>query len=235
MGDPQLVEEGFDQLVPGRSQFRRPVGPQHCQGLQEHRLLQDDDLPPAGPSGLHSSEEARMRYPLETAKSLKGAAVLMDPQARQALPMLPYRSEAGGAGKARCREGLYQGSGAAAQGSAVRRSARGSTSCSKKSRRRQYGARRSPISCRGEARGGQKASLMRELDMLELKRKLMQGTIELVGKGTGGDLARGLTNRDKTILVDALRKPMEGTASTTRSQPTLRSVWSSVSAGYPAS
>jgi hypothetical protein len=69
--DPELVEEGLDQLVPGRAQLRRPVRPQHRQGLQEHRLLQDDDLPQAGPSGLHGPEEARMRYPLETAKSLK--------------------------------------------------------------------------------------------------------------------------------------------------------------------
>ena len=132
---------------------------------------------------------------------LKGAAVLMDPQARQALPMLPYGGGAGGAGEVRCREGLRQGSGAAAQGSAVRRSARGSTSCSKKSRRRQYGARRSPISCRGDTRGGQKVSLMRELDMLELMCKLMQGAIELPGKGTGGDLAGGLTNGRRRLWV----------------------------------
>ena len=68
-GDLELVEEGIYQLVPGRAQLRRPVRPQHRQGLQEHRLLQDDDLPQARPSGLHSPEEARMRYPLETAKS----------------------------------------------------------------------------------------------------------------------------------------------------------------------
>ena len=70
-GDLELVEERFDQLVPGRPQLGRPVRPQHRQGLQEYRLLQDDDLPPAGPSGLHSPEAAGMRYPLETAKSLK--------------------------------------------------------------------------------------------------------------------------------------------------------------------
>jgi hypothetical protein len=68
-GDPELVEERLDQLVPGRPQLRRAVRPQHRQGLQEHRLLQDDDLAQARPSGLHSPEEARMRYPLETAKS----------------------------------------------------------------------------------------------------------------------------------------------------------------------
>jgi hypothetical protein len=66
---PELVEEGIYQLVPGRPQLRRPVRPQHRQGLQEHRLLQDDDLPQARPSGLHGPEEAHMRYPLETAKS----------------------------------------------------------------------------------------------------------------------------------------------------------------------
>ena len=48
---------------------------------------------------------------------------------------------------------------------------------------------------------------MREPDMLELMCRLMQGAIELPGKGTGGDLAGGLTNRKKTIVVDALRKP----------------------------
>ena len=69
-GDLELVEERLDQLVPGRPQLRRPVRPQRCPGLQEHRLLQDDDLPQAGPSGLHGPEEAGMRYPLETAKSL---------------------------------------------------------------------------------------------------------------------------------------------------------------------
>ena len=45
---PQLVEEEFDQFVPGRPQFRRPVRPQHRQGLQEHRLLRGDDLPQTG-------------------------------------------------------------------------------------------------------------------------------------------------------------------------------------------
>ena len=69
-GDPELVEERLHQLVPGRPQLGRPVRPQHRQGLQEHRLLQDNDLAPPGPSGLHGPEEARMRYPLETAKSL---------------------------------------------------------------------------------------------------------------------------------------------------------------------
>lgn len=70
-GNPELVEEGLRILVPGRAQLRRPVGPQRCKGLQEHRLLQDDDLPPAGSPGLHGQEEAGMRYPLETSKSLK--------------------------------------------------------------------------------------------------------------------------------------------------------------------
>ena len=51
-----------------------------------------------------------------------------------------------------------------------------------------------------------KASLMRELDMLDLMCKLMQGAIELPGKRTGGDLAGGLTNREKTIVGDALRE-----------------------------
>ena len=47
---------------------------------------------------------------------------------------------------------------------------------------------------------------MREPDMLELMCKLMQGAIELPGKGTEGDLAGGLTNRNKTIVGDALRE-----------------------------
>ena len=68
-GHPELVEEGLHKLVPGRAELRRPVGPQRCKGLQEHRLFQDDDLPPAGPPGLHGPEEADMRYPLETSKS----------------------------------------------------------------------------------------------------------------------------------------------------------------------
>jgi putative transposase len=51
-----------------------------------------------------------------------------------------------------------------------------------------------------------KTSLMRELDMLDLMCKLMQGAIELPGKGTGGELAGGLTNRVKTIVGDALRE-----------------------------
>ena len=33
-GDLELVEEGFDQLVPGRPQLGRAVSPQHRQGLQ---------------------------------------------------------------------------------------------------------------------------------------------------------------------------------------------------------
>ncbi|RRF92167.1 MAG: hypothetical protein DUD39_17335, partial [Coriobacteriaceae bacterium] len=85
-GDPQLVEEGIHQLLSGRSQLGRAVGPQRCQGLQEHCLLQDDDLPQARPSGLHSPEEARMRYPLETAKSLNLARRLM-PNYRATLPL----------------------------------------------------------------------------------------------------------------------------------------------------
>ena len=63
--------EALHKLVPGRAELRRPVGPQRCKGLQEHRLFQDDDLPPAGPPGLHGPEEAGMRYPLETSKSQK--------------------------------------------------------------------------------------------------------------------------------------------------------------------
>ena len=68
-GDLELVGERIHQLVPGRPQFCRPVRPQRRQGLQERRLLQDDDLAQAGPSGLHGPEAADMRYPLETAKS----------------------------------------------------------------------------------------------------------------------------------------------------------------------
>ena len=56
-----------------------------------------------------------------------------------------------------------------------------------------------------EALERRKADLLRELDELELKRKVMEGAIGLLGKGTGGDPANGLTNREKTILVDSLR------------------------------
>ena len=47
-GDLELVEERIHQLVPGRPQFCRPVRPQRRQGLQEYRLLQDDDLAQTG-------------------------------------------------------------------------------------------------------------------------------------------------------------------------------------------
>ena len=47
-GDPQLAEEGLHQLVPRRAQLPHPVSGKRCQGLQEHGLLQDDDLPQTG-------------------------------------------------------------------------------------------------------------------------------------------------------------------------------------------
>ena len=49
-----------------------------------------------------------------------------------------------------------------------------------------------------------KASLEADIDRLELKRAVLEGTVELLGKGQGVD-PRMLTNREKTILVESLR------------------------------
>ena len=49
-----------------------------------------------------------------------------------------------------------------------------------------------------------KAALEADIDKLELRRAVPEGTVELLGKGQGAD-PRMLTNREKTILVESLR------------------------------
>lgn len=40
---------------------------------------------------------------------------------------------------------------------------------------------------------------------LELRRDIMEGALEILGKGTGADPANELTNREKTLLIESLR------------------------------
>ena len=49
-----------------------------------------------------------------------------------------------------------------------------------------------------------KAALEADIDKLELKRAVLEGTVELLGKGQGAE-PRMLTNREKTILAESLR------------------------------
>ena len=44
-----------------------------------------------------------------------------------------------------------------------------------------------------------------ELEELELRRDIMEGALEVLGKGTGADPANELTNREKTLLVESPR------------------------------
>lgn len=50
-----------------------------------------------------------------------------------------------------------------------------------------------------------KAELEAELEELELRRDIMEGALEILGKGTGADPANELTNREKTLLIEPLR------------------------------
>lgn len=50
-----------------------------------------------------------------------------------------------------------------------------------------------------------KAELEAELEELELRRDIMEGALEILGKGTGADPANELTNREKTLLIESLR------------------------------
>lgn len=50
-----------------------------------------------------------------------------------------------------------------------------------------------------------KAELAPELEELELRRDIMEGALEILGKGTGADPANELTNREKTLLIESLR------------------------------
>lgn len=44
-----------------------------------------------------------------------------------------------------------------------------------------------------------------ELEELELRRDITEGALEVLGKGAGADPASGLTNREKTLLIESLR------------------------------
>lgn len=56
-----------------------------------------------------------------------------------------------------------------------------------------------------DALEARKAELKRELRDLELRRDVLEGTLELLGKGAGADPENELTNREKTRLVESLR------------------------------
>lgn len=55
-----------------------------------------------------------------------------------------------------------------------------------------------------EEPGAMKASLEADIDRLELKCAVLEGTVELLGKGQGVD-PRMLANREKAILAESLR------------------------------
>lgn len=50
-----------------------------------------------------------------------------------------------------------------------------------------------------------KAELEGELEELEPGRDIMEGALEVLGKGTGADPANELANREKTLLIESLR------------------------------
>lgn len=56
-----------------------------------------------------------------------------------------------------------------------------------------------------DAPEARKAELEREIGRLELRRDIMQGAVELLGKGPGADPANELTDRGEALLVDSLR------------------------------
>lgn len=56
-----------------------------------------------------------------------------------------------------------------------------------------------------DALEARKRELVEELRRLELRRDVMEGALELLGKGAGADPANELTNREKTLLVESLR------------------------------
>lgn len=49
------------------------------------------------------------------------------------------------------------------------------------------------------------AALEAELEELGLRRDIMEGALEILGKGTGADPANELTDREKTLLIESLR------------------------------
>lgn len=70
-GHPRLVAEVLDERNPGGAQLDRPVHQAGSEGLQEHRVLRDDDIPQARAPGLLGTAGSIIRYPPETAKSQK--------------------------------------------------------------------------------------------------------------------------------------------------------------------
>lgn len=56
-----------------------------------------------------------------------------------------------------------------------------------------------------EALEARRSELEAEVRSLELRRDIMQGAIDLLGKGAGAAPENELTNREKTLLVDSLR------------------------------
>lgn len=56
-----------------------------------------------------------------------------------------------------------------------------------------------------DALEARKAELEKELRQLELRRDILEGALEILGKGTGADPANELTNREKTLLIESLR------------------------------
>ena len=70
-GRPRLVAVGLDERHPGEPQLRNPVRQEGRKGVQEHRLLRDDDIPQARSPGLPGPGCRLICYLLETAKSPK--------------------------------------------------------------------------------------------------------------------------------------------------------------------
>lgn len=56
-----------------------------------------------------------------------------------------------------------------------------------------------------DALEARKRALEGELRRLELRRDILEGALEILGKGAGADPANELTNREKTLLVESLR------------------------------
>lgn len=73
-----------------------------------------------------------------------------------------------------------------------------------------------------DALEARKRELVEELRRLELRRNVMEGALELLGKGAGVDPANELTNREKTLLVEPLR-PKWGLPELLRALGTARS------------
>lgn len=68
-GRPQLVLREVLERLPGGRELDHTVAQKGVQGLQERRLLHNDDLPQAGEAGFLGPVRVGMCYPLETWKS----------------------------------------------------------------------------------------------------------------------------------------------------------------------